>query len=91
MDKPPAVSSATGNGSQMSVGNEPLISLCGIVEGGGQRLALLKVGNNTVTAGPGEMVLDWQVTGISAAAVTVERSGQVQVLPLVMNGEAGAK
>jgi hypothetical protein len=37
------------------------------------------------------MVLDWQVTGISAASVTVERSGQVQVLPLMMNGEAGAK
>ena len=90
-DKSLAVSPATGNGSQMPVGNEPAISLCGIVEGGGQRLALLKVGNNTVTAGPGEMVLDWQVTGISAAAVTVERSGQVQVLPLVMNGEAGAK
>ena len=91
MDKPPAVSPAAGNGSQMPVGNEQAISLCGIVEGGGQRLALLKVGNNTVTAGLGEMVSDWQVTGISAAAVTVERSGQVQVLPLMMNGEAGAK
>ena len=91
MDKPPAVSPATENGSQKPAGNEQVISLCGIVEGGGQRLALLKVGNNTVTAGPGEMVLDWQVTGISAAAVTVERSGQVQVLPLMMNGEAGAK
>ncbi|MBE6093387.1 MAG: hypothetical protein E7201_09520 [Selenomonas ruminantium] len=90
-DKSLAVSPAAGNGSQMPAGNEPAISLCGIVEGGGQRLALLKVGNNTVTAGLGEMVSDWQVTGISAAAVTVERSGQVQVLPLVMNGEAGAK
>ena len=90
-DKSLAVSPAAGNGSQMPAGNEPAISLCGIVEGGGQRLALLKVGNNTVTAGLGEMVADWQVTGISAAAVTVERSGQVQVLPLMMNGEAGAK
>jgi hypothetical protein len=52
---------------------------------------LLKVGNNTVTAGLGEMVSAWQVTGIGTAAVTVERSGQVQVLPLMMNGEAGAK
>ena len=91
MDKPLPVSPAAGNGSQKPAGNEPAISLCGIVEGGGQRLALLKVGNNTVTAGLGEMVSDWQVTGISTAAVTVERSGQVQVLPLVMNGEAGVK
>ena len=89
-DRPP-VSPVVVDGSQKPAGNEPAISLCGIVEGGGQRLALLKVGNNTVTAGPGEMVSDWQVTGISAAAVTVERSGQVQVLPLMLNGEAGAK
>ena len=91
MDKPPAASPAEENGSQKPAGNEQVISLCGIVEGEGQRLALLKIGNNTVTAGLGEMVSDWQVTGISAAAVTVERSGQVQVLPLMMNGEAGAK
>jgi len=91
MDKPLPVSPAAGNGSQMPAGNEQAISLCGIVEGGGQRLALLKVGNNTVTAGLGEMVSAWQVTGIGTAAVTVERSGQVQVLPLMMNGETGAK
>ena len=91
MDKPPAVSPATENGSQMPVGNEQAISLCGIVEGGGQRLALLRIGTNTVTAGVVEMAADWLVTAIDTAAVTVERSGQVQVLPLVMNGEAEAK
>ena len=91
MDRTPAVSPAVGNGSQMTADNEQAIALCGVVEGGGQRLALLKVGNNTVTVSSGEMVADWQVTEIGTAAVTVERSGQVLTLPLIMNGEAGAK
>lgn len=90
-DKLPVVSPATRGGSPMPEGKEAAITLSGIVEGGGQRLALLRVGTDTVTAGLGEMVADWQVTGIGTAAVTVERSGQVLTLPLVMNGEAGAK
>lgn len=66
----------------------PAISLCGIVEGNGQRLALLRVGSNTVTAAVGEWADGWQVTGIGTAAVTVERSGQVLSLNM---SETGAK
>ena len=68
-----------------------MVTLCGIVEGGGLRLALLRVGNNTVTAGVGETAVGWQVTNIGASAVTLERGGQVLNLPLVTSSEAGAK
>lgn len=69
--------------------DSPEISLCGIVEGGGQRLALLRVGNSTVTAAEGERAADWQVAGIGTATVTVERAGQV--LCLQMTAEMGAR
>lgn len=73
-----------GNNEKQNSGS-PGISLCGIVEGGGQRLALLRVGNSTVTAAQGEMAADWQVTDIGTATVTVERAGQV--LGLQMKAE----
>lgn len=66
------------------------IILCGIVEGAGGRLALLRTGNSTVTAGCGEMVAGWQVTDVGAESVTVARAGQVRHLPLTMM-QMGAK
>ncbi|MCR5758025.1 MAG: hypothetical protein K6F95_08985 [Selenomonas sp.] len=86
---PAALPAAVHNTQEKSSG--PGISLCGIVEGGGQRLALLRVGTYTLTAGLGEMAAGWHVTGISSSAVTVERSGEVLCLPLTMNSEAGAQ
>ena len=77
------------NGGQVP-GDGQHIVLCGIMEGC-ERLALLRYGTQTMTAGVGEMVFGWQVTDIGTATVTVERSGQVLSLALVMDGEAGAK
>ncbi len=82
---PPAAVAAE---KQSNVPAAPAISLCGIVEGNGQRLALLRVGSNTVTAAVGEWADGWQVTGIGTATVTVERSGQVLSLNM---SETGAK
>ena len=82
---------AAQNDSQPQSAGTQSVVLCGIVEGSGQRLALLRIGTNTVTAGVGEMAADWLVTAIDTAAVTVERSGQVLNLPLTMTSEAGAK
>jgi len=67
------------------------IFLCGIVEGGGKRLALLRIGTNTLTAGQGEKAEDWQVLTIGTSVVTVERFGQVRSLSLVMDDKTGAK
>lgn len=71
-------------------GKQADIVLCGIVEGAGGRLALLRAGSSTVTAGCGEMVAGWQVTAVGAESVTVARAGQVRHLPLAMM-QMGAK
>ena len=67
------------------------VVLCGIVESKDERLALLRVGNNTITVGKGEMAADWQVTGISTNTVTVERAGQVRSLSLTTHEGTGAQ
>ena len=84
----PAPSVAATVDKQSTAPVAPAISLCGIVEGNGQRLALLRVGSNTVTAAAGEWADGWQVTGIGTATVTVERSGQLLCLNM---SETGAK
>ena len=79
---------AAGSNEKQNTGSQD-ISRCCIVEGGGQRLALLRVGSGTVTAAQGEMAADWQVADIGTATVTVERAGQV--LCLQMNAEVGTR
>ena len=60
------------------------LSLCGIVEGDGGRLALLRNGDATVTAGCGESIAGWQVTTVGETSVTLTRAGQVRRLSLTM-------
>lgn len=79
---------SAGSNEKQNKGSQE-ISLCGIVEGNGQRLALLRVGSSTVTVGVGEIAADWQVAEIGTATVTVERAGQVRCLQ--MNAEVGAR
>ncbi len=61
------------------------LSLCGIVEGDGGRLALLRNGDATVTAECGESVAGWQVTAVGKTSVTLAKAGgQVRRLSLTM-------
>ena len=63
------------------------IALCGIAEGDGKRLALLRVDGMTVTAAAGETVKGWRVTAIGRSAVVVARDGQERSLDITSGGE----
>lgn len=68
------------------------IVLCGIAEGAGGRLALVRVGGTTAAVAAGETVQGWQITAIGTSSVVACRDGQERNLAITSDREgAGEK
>jgi type II secretion system protein C len=79
------VPSATSGGNEAPTTREARLSvtLTGSLAGvGGDGLAMLTVGGETMVASPGQPVADWTVVAVNPTSALLERRGEVQTLEL---------
>ena len=80
---PGASAAGTGHGQSLAPALPVQPVLCGLAQGGNGKLAMIRIGSQTITAGVGEWAGSWQIREITDSAVVLD-SGEASERLLLM-------